>query len=291
MTKTCSAKDGTPYALNVTPTDGNTIWAAGYITVSKDGKTATIYTEPMSGNVAEMQIAENAKLDLADAALKDNAKARFVLTPDIPDGYTIEAYGIVYDKTGAITDAETAKNGLVLGGSYATKTCSAKDGTPYALNVTPTDGNTIWAVGYVTVTKDGVTRTVYTEPKSGNVAELQIKENVKVNLADAVLKDGTKARFVLTPEIAEGWTVKGYGIVYDKTGAIADAETAKNGLVLGGDYVTKICSAKDGTPYALNITPTNDNTIWAVGYITAEKDGKTVTIYTEPKSAKVSELS
>ena len=291
VTKTCSAKDGTPYALNVTPTDGNTIWAAGYITVSKDGKTATIYTEPMSGNVAEMQIAENAKLDLADAALKDNAKARFVLTPDIPDGYTIEAYGIVYDKTGAITDAETAKNGLVLGGSYATKTCSAKDGTPYALNVTPTNGNTIWAVGYVTVTKDGVTKTVYTEPKSGNVAELQIRENVKVNLADAVLKDGTKARFVLTPEIAEGWTVKGYGIVYDKTGAIADAETAKNGLVLGGDYVTKICSAKDGTPYALNITPTNDNTIWAVGYITAEKDGKTVTIYTEPKSAKVSELS
>ena len=79
-----------------------------------------------------------------------------------------------------------------------------------------------------------MTKTVYTEPKSGNVAELQIRENVNVNLADAVLKDGTKARFVLKPEIAEGWTVKGYGIVYDKTGAIADAETAKNGLVLGG---------------------------------------------------------
>ena len=120
---------------------------------------------------------------------------------------------------------------------------------------------------------------------------MQIAENAKLDLADAALKDNAKARFVLTPDIPDGYTIEAYGIVYDKTGAITDAETAKNGLVLGGDYVTKICSAKDGTPYALNITPTNDNTIWAVGYITAEKDGKTVTIYTEPKSAKVSELS
>ena len=55
--------------------------------------------------------------------------------------------------------------------------------------------------------------------------------------------------------------------------------------------MTKTCSAKDGTAYALNITPTDDNKIWAVGYITVEKDGKTVTLYTEPKYAKVSELN
>ena len=61
--------------------------------------------------------------------------------------------------------------------------------------------------------------------------------------------------------------------------------------MLGGKYVTKTCSAKDGTAYALNITPTDDNKIWAVGYITVEKDGKTVTLYTEPKSAKVSEMN
>ena len=296
VTKTCSAKDGTAYALNVTPENNNTVWAVGYITVSKDGMTATVYTEPKSGNVAEMQIETNAKVDLADAVLKDSEKARFVLTPEVPDGYTINAYGIVYDKTGAVTNAESAKTGLVLDGDYVTKTCSAKDGTAYALNVTPTNGKTIWAVGYLTVSKDGVTKTIYTEPKSGNVTELkaaaeaEIDANVNVNLADAVLKSGTKARFLLTPEIADGWTVDAYGIVYDKTGAITSATSARYGLVLDNGYATKTCSAKDGTAYALNVTPENDNTIWAVGYITVTKNGLTKTIYTEPKSAKVSEL-
>ena len=296
VTKTCSAKDGTPYALNVTPVDNNTVWAVGYITVSKGEITNTIYTEPKSGNVDDMraaveaEIESNVNVSLADAVLKDGTKARFLLTPEIADGWTVDAYGIVYDKTGAVTDAETAKSGLVLGGSYVTKTCSVKDGTSYALNVTPVDNNTVWAVGYVTVTKDGVTKTIYTEPKCGNVTEMQAKEDVKITLADAVLKDGTKARFLLTPEIKEGWNVNAYGIVYDKTGTITDAETAKSGLVLGGSYVTKTCSANDGTSYALNITPIDDNTIWAVGYVTVEKDGQTVTIYTSPKSAKVSDL-
>lgn len=236
-------------------------------------------------------IADGVAVDIADAALKDGKKARFLLTPTLAEDWTVEAYGIIYDKTGAVTDAETAKAGLVLDGKYVTKTCSAKDGTPYALNVTPENNNDVWAVGYITVRKGAMKTTIYTEPKYGNVTELQAKENVRINLADAVLKDEIKARFVLTPEIAEGWTVKGYGIVYDKTGAVTDAETAKAELVLGGKYVTKTCSAKDGTAYALNITHINDNTIWAVGYITVEKDGKTVTLYTEPKYAKVSELN
>ena len=236
-------------------------------------------------------IADGVAVDIADAALKDGKKARFLLTPTLAEDWTVEAYGIIYDKTGAVTDAETAKAGLVLDGKYVTKTCSAKDGTPYALNVTPENNNDVWAVGYITVRKGAMKTTIYTEPKYGNVTELQAKENVRINLADAVLKDEIKARFVLTPEIAEGWTVKGYGIVYDKTGAVTDAETAKAELVLGGKYVTKTCSAKDGTAYALNITPVNDNMIWAVGYITVEKDGKTVTLYTEPKYAKVSELN
>ncbi|WP_455530264.1 hypothetical protein, partial [Ruminococcus sp.] len=76
-----------------------------------------------------------------------------------------------------------------------------------------------------------------------------------VTLEDAVLKDGTKARFVLTPQIPEGYNVKAYGIIYDKTGAVTNAETAKSGLVLGGNYVTKTCTKTDGTAYALNVTP------------------------------------
>jgi len=234
-------------------------------------------------------------VDLADAVLKDGTKARFVLTPSLADGWTVEAYGIVYDKTGAVSDAKAAKTGLVLGGNYVTKTCSTTSGTAYALNITPTGNNTIWAVGYITVSNGSMSTTIYTEPKSGNVDDLKeateadIEANVNVSLADAILKDGTKARFVLTPEIADGWTVDAYGIVYDKTGAITNADAAKSGLVLNGSYVTKTCSATDGTSYALNITPTG-NTIWAVGYITVTKDGVTKTIYTDPKSAKVSEL-
>ena len=69
------------------------------------------------------------------------------------------------------------------------------------------------------------------------------------------------------------------------------AKAAEEGLVLNGDYVTKTCGVKNGTPFTMNITPIDDNAIWAVGYITATKGDITKTIYTEPKSAKVSELT
>lgn len=128
------------------------------------------------------------------------------------------------------------------------------------------------------------------------VGEVTVKGKLKeiagcyVTLADAVLYQDTKARFVLTPSLFDGYTVQAYGIIYDKTGAVTNAEAAKTGLVLGGNFVTKISEKTDGTSYKLNITPIDDIRIWAVGYITFTANGVTTTFYTEPKSAKVSEL-
>lgn len=128
------------------------------------------------------------------------------------------------------------------------------------------------------------------------LGEVTVKGKLKeiagcyVTLADAVLYQDTKARFVLTPSLCDGYTVQAYGIIYDKTGAITNAEEAKSGLVLDGSYTTKISHTIDGTSYKLNITPIDDIRIWAVGYITFTANGVTTTFYTEPKSAKVSEL-
>lgn len=112
-----------------------------------------------------------------------------------------------------------------------------------------------------------------------------------VSLADAVLTEVTKAKFVLTPTLAEGYETKAYGIIVNKHGDAMTKEEAQKELVLGSEYIIKTCRLLDGTPFTLRVNPIDDELIWAVGYITVSKDGWTAaTWYTEPKSARVSEL-
>lgn len=115
-----------------------------------------------------------------------------------------------------------------------------------------------------------------------------VEAGIKAELADAVLKDGTKARFVMPPVGAEGYEITKSGIIFIKENT--DDITAENALAIlqqkGIDKPTSDPTASK----ALNVTPVDDNTIWAVGYVTVTKDGKTSTFYSDVKSAKISEL-
>ena len=114
---------------------------------------------------------------------------------------------------------------------------------------------------------------------------------VSLILNDPVLKDGTKARFVLLPAnpVPEGYTYKEYGILYQKENTSEYNNTnAKSLLIQSG--IKKISKLTTGESYNLNVTPVDDQRIWAMGYLIFEKDGKQTTIYTDVKNAKVSEL-
>lgn len=129
--------------------------------------------------------------------------------------------------------------------------------------------------------------------QAGNLETSSDLANATLNVA----KNVAKARFISTPkEIADakakGYTIKSAGIVYDKTTEYENDEAAKAALVVGsnnnGVVVKSAKSPEDA--YALNITPDNDKTIWARGYVTVVKGGSEYTIYSEVKSTKVSNL-
>lgn len=134
---------------------------------------------------------------------------------------------------------------------------------------------------------------VYTEEELKDIIIQQAQNaGVDMELEDAVLKDGTKARFVTYPtDICLNYNIVKYGILYAKENT-SDYNVTNAMDMLLENGIWKVSKLVDGTSYKLNITPIDDQRIWAIGYITIEKYGMQVTIFSScgVKSAKVSEL-
>lgn len=134
---------------------------------------------------------------------------------------------------------------------------------------------------------------VYTEEELKDIIIQQAQNaGVDMELEDAVLKDGTKARFVTYPtDICLNYNIVKYGILYAKENT-SDYNVTNAMDMLLENGIWKVCKSTTGASYRLNVTPIDDQRIWAIGYIIIEKYGMQVTIFSScgVKSAKVSEL-
>ena len=133
---------------------------------------------------------------------------------------------------------------------------------------------------------------VYTEEELKDIIIQQAQNaGVDMKLDDAVLKDGTKARFVTYPTaICLNYNIIKYGLLYAKDTADYTVNNDMDMLTKNGTW--KDCPVTNGAKFAMNLIPIDDRRVWAIGYIIIEKYGMQVTIFSScgVKSAKVSEL-
>ena len=273
--------------LNISPVGDQPIWAMGYIVVEKDGVQATIYTEPKTAKVSALVAADDSvRAELSDAVL-NNGKASFSSKPVFPEGCNAIESGIIFIKenTADIT-AENAKSVLIASG---TKKAANEAANTKVLNISAVNDQTIWAMGYITIDVNGTAVTKYSEVKSAKVSDLTIAAaGGKVDFSEPSLYNG-KARFTSVPVIPAGYTAVESGIIFIKENtANITAENAKSVLIASG---TKKAANEAANTKVLNISAVDDQTIWAIGYLTVSKDNQTYTIYSAAKSAKISEMN
>ncbi|MBP0960980.1 MAG: hypothetical protein J5864_02460, partial [Oscillospiraceae bacterium] len=164
------------YALNVTPVEDKTVWARSYANVTDtNGNTFTIYSDAVGKKVSELfteKVTAEVKVTFEEPELvtkDDIQKIRLVSVPDLKDNYEVTESGIIYDKNTVYGTTNEAYKKLTNPNYYNDADSNVKKkvakvaGKAYALNVTPVSTkNPVHAVGFVTVTMNGYTATVYT---------------------------------------------------------------------------------------------------------------------------------
>ena len=283
----CGIKKAKYWGANITD-NGSGVTCVGFVTLKNQlGVEWTQYTGELGGSFAEMtNAAKYVTLTRQEPkAVVSNGKNKVNVGFDanVPKGYTVEDYGLIYYNSGDVIHTEhLTLNNVGVCGIQKAKYWSAK--------ITD-NGSGVTAVGFVTV-KDGLGNetTLYTEELGGsytalseeaaaNAVTLTRRENKAV-----VSKDKNKVYAGFDANIAEGYTVEDYGLLYYNSGNVIHTEhlTLEN---------VGVCGIQKATFWGANITD-NGYGVVCVGFVKVkDKNGYITTLYTEELGGNFAALS
>ncbi|MBP0989061.1 MAG: leucine-rich repeat domain-containing protein, partial [Oscillospiraceae bacterium] len=283
----CGIKKAANWSATITDI-GFGVACVGFVQVrDKKGNVITHYTDELGNSVKEMAAVEK-KVTLtkqANKAVVSGGKNKVYAGFDaaLPDGYTVADYGLIYYNSGNVIHTEhlTLENVGV---------CGIQKAKYWGANITD-NGYGVVCVGFVKVkAPNGYVTTLYTEElgnsfaavskaAAANAVTLTRREN------KAVVSGGKNKVFVgFDANIAEGYSVEDYGLLYYNSGNVIHTEH----LILKNEGV---CGIRNAKYWSANITD-NGYGVVCVGFVKVkDANGYVTTLYTGELGAKFAELT
>ena len=283
----CGIKKAKYWSANITDL-GHGVVCVGFVQVrDKKGNVIIRYTDELGNNVAEMA-AITKKVTLtkqANKAVSSNGKNKVFcgFNVNLPDSYTVEDYGLIYYNSGNVIHTEH----LIL---ENVGVCGIQKAKYWGANITDI-GYGVTCVGFVKVkAPNGYVTTVYTEELGGSftaVSEAAAANAVTLTRqANKAVSSGGKNKVYcgFTANLANGYTVEDYGLIYYNSGNVIHTEH----LTLGN---VGVCGIQNAKYWGANITD-NGFGVVCVGFVKVkDANGYVTTLYTGELGAKFSELA
>ena len=283
----CGIKKAKYWSANITDL-GHGVVCVGFVKVKdKKGNVTTHYTEELGNSVAEMS-AITKKVTLtkqANKAVASNGKNKVYcgFNANLPNGYTVEDYGLIYYNSGNVIHTEhlTLENVGV---------CGIQKAKYWGANITDI-GYGVVCVGFVKVkAPNGYVTTVYTGELGGSftaVSEAAAANAVTLTKqANKAVSSGGKNKVYcgFTANTAVGYTVEDYGLIYYNSGNVIHTEH----LTLGN---VGVCGIQNAKYWGANITDKGYG-VACVGFVKVKDAyGYVTTLYTGELGAKYTDLS
>ena len=202
-------------------------------------------------------------------------------TANVPNGYTVEDHGLIYynSGTGITTQNLTLENVDSFG---------IKKATYWGANITD-NGYGVFCVGFVKVrSDDGYLTTLYTEELGNSVEEMSAiskKVTLTKQANKAVVSNGKNKVFCgFNADIAEGYTLEDYGLIYYNSGTVIHTEhlTLEN---------VDVCGIQKAKYWGANITD-NGYGVVCVGFVKVkDAKGYVTALYSEELGGSFAALS
>ena len=283
----CGIQKAKYWSANITD-KGYGVTAVGFVKVKNaSGRESVQYSEELGNSYQAMtELANNVTLTRLDnKAVVSGGKKKIFLgfDADVPGGYTVEDYGLIYYNSGTVitTPYLTLENVGI---------CGIQKAKFWSANITD-NGYGVAAVGFVTV-KDshGYVTTLYTEELGSSfaaVSEAAAADAVMLTRLEnkAVTSGTTKKVYVgFSASVLSSYTVEDYGLIYYNSGNVIKTEH----LILEN---VGICGIQKAKFWSANITD-NGYGVTAVGFVKVrDKNGYSATIYTDELGAKYTNLA
>ena len=258
--------------------NGYGVTAVGFVKVKDaNGYVTTLYTEELGNSVEELS-AITKKVTLTKQATKSvtsggKNKVYCGFNANLPNGYTVTDYGLIYYNSGNVIHTEhlTLENVGV---------CGIQKAKYWSANITDI-GYGVACVGFVQVkAPNGYVTTLYTEELGGSFTVVTFTRHAN----KAVKSEGREKVYCgFNANIADGYTVLDYGLVYYNTGTVI---TTPN-LTLEN---VGICSIQKAKYWTALITDKGYG-VTCVGFVKVkDSNGYVTTHYTDELGAKFTNL-
>ena len=264
---------------------GYGVVCVGYVIVrNADGYKTTLYTEELGNSFKALTDAMNSikPLPSGNKAITSGNKNKVQVgfSANVPNGYTVEDYGLIYYNSGTvITTKYLTLENVGVCGIHKAKYMTA--------NITD-NGYGVTCVGFVKVRNaKGYLITIYTEELGNSFkAMTDAANNVTLTRLEnkAVTSGGKKKVFVgFKADMPGGYTVEDYGLIFYNSGNVIHTEhlTLEN---------VGICGIQKAKYWSANITD-NGYGVTAVGYVKVkDANGYVTTLYSGELGAKYADL-
>ncbi|MBP0974691.1 MAG: leucine-rich repeat domain-containing protein, partial [Oscillospiraceae bacterium] len=270
-------KKASYYSANITD-KGYGVTAVGFIKLRDEtGAEETYYTGELGGSFEAMtNAAKYVKLTKQEnKAITSGGKQKVYVGFDanVPNGYTVEDYGLIYYNSGNVIHTEhlTLNNVGV---------CGINKAKYWGANITD-NGFGVTAVGFVKI-KDGIGNetVIYSEELGGSfsaISEATAAKAVKLTRQKnkAVVSGGKNKVYAgFSANVPEDYTVEDYGLIY-----------YNSGTVITTPYLTLenvgICGIQQAKYWGANITDIGCG-VACVGFVKVrDANGYVTTLYTE----------
>ena len=282
----CGIKKAKYWSANITDS-GYGVACVGFVKVKdQNGNITILYTDELGNSYQAMKEAvKNVKLTKqANKAVTSGGKNKVYcgFNANLPNGYTVEDYGLIYYNSGKVIHTEhlTLDNVGV---------CGIQKAKYWGANITDI-GYGVVCVGFVKV-KDanGYVSTLYTEELGNSftaVSEAAAANAVTLTRQanKAVSSNGkNKVYCGFTANTAADYTFEDYGLIYYNSGNVIHTEH----LTLNN---VGVCGIQKAKYWGANITD-NGYGVVCVGFVKVkDANGYVTTLYTEELGAKFADL-
>ena len=283
----CGIKKEKYRSANITD-NGCGVTAVGFVTFKNlYGMKFTVYTGELGGSFKAMTNAAEyvtlARQGPQAVASDDMNKVYVSFDANVPKGYAVEDYGLIYYNSGNVIHTEhlTLNNVGI---------CGIRKVNSWGSNITD-NGYGVTAVGFVTV-KDGLGNetTLYTKELGGSFQA--ISEEAAANAVTltrrenkAVVSGGKNKVYVgFGANVTEGYTVEDYGLIYYNSGNVIHTEH----LTLNN---VGVCGIQKATYWGANITDKGYGVVCGGVVKVKDVNGYVTTLYTEELGGSFAALS
>ncbi|MBR5371659.1 MAG: hypothetical protein IK130_05525 [Oscillospiraceae bacterium] len=283
----CGIKKAKYWSANITDI-GYGVACVGFVKIKDEtGYVTTLYTEELGSSfvrASETAADIDVTFDRVDnKALTSGGKNKVYVgfEANIPAGYIVEDYGLIYYNSGTVITTPYLKLENV-------GICGIRKAKYWKANITD-NGYGVACVGYIQVTDaEGYVTTLYTE-ELGNSVKAMAETAKKVMLtkqANKAVTSGGKNKVYcgFNANIADGYTVEDYGLIYYNSGNVIHTEhlTLEN---------VGVCGIQKAKYWGANITDKGFGVV-CVGFVKVkDTNGYVTTLYTGELGAKFSELA